>query len=169
MATSLDHRGDEKVLTDKPHKNGNPEGGTTEKTNHPRTAHNNHQPHGNHFQHPFSRRKVTQATLAFPMNNNIAFKVISTLTSMGVSNTRIAVAKWSDKRFYALANFAEACEDKHLPKDMGGTSNKCFPRRPASKILQCINPRLPVELLQKSGTSHKQTPDSRTGTGIRFS
>ena len=120
MATSLDQKGDGKILTELPNLDKTEMGGHRVKDQ------NHHQTSREQFQSPFTRRKVTQETLSFPVNGNMASKVITTLTSMGVVNARIVVANWSDKRFYALANFAEACEDKNLTKTWGEDQINAF-------------------------------------------
>ena len=110
LATILDQGGDGKVLEEVPN---------IEKTGEVEyrvEVHKHNQPPREKFQSPFSRWKVTQATLSFAVNSSMANKVITTLTSMGIVNARIEVAKWSDKRFYTLANFVEACEANNLIK-----------------------------------------------------
>ena len=120
MATILDQGGDGKVLEEVSGV------GKTREVDSRAKVHKDDQPPREHFQSPFSRKKVTQATLSFAVNSSMAKKVIATLTSMGVVNARIEVAKWSDKRFYALANFTEACEDNNLKKAWGNDQINAF-------------------------------------------
>ena len=47
----------------------------------------------------------------YAVNEKLAHIVIATLDSMGVKNSCANVATWSSRKFYAIANFREACEE----------------------------------------------------------
>ena len=75
---------------------------------------------------PTKRRRTTDVEHVFPVPPDKAQGVMDTLKSMGIKNPGNLVFKWSEKRFHALMNFAEACEDNNLPKKWGNKQLDAF-------------------------------------------
>ena len=61
-----------------------------------------------------------------PLNDKLVQLVHDTLTSLSIKKAPEYMARWSAHRFYALANFAQGCDEGDLPIKWGDQQISAF-------------------------------------------
>ena len=118
------------------------------------------------LQGPFVR--LPEDKITFSVNNTLAYQVIETSTNLGIPNALDFVSTWTDKKFYSVSLYSQACalqnlmekwEDPQIETFLGLLNMKNYARGSLDSYWNTVN-KIAITLGKPISQKHKRMYDN---------